>query len=248
MLNPKKLMSTKCIFCGSTDGYKSIEGELGATLKEHQFPYSLSDFETLSYRAYKCQNCGSSDRDRLYRLYLDKYEKFTKSSKVLDFAPSKLIEEYMRSRAGGYLSADLLIDGVDEKVDITDMAQFKDNTFNFFICSHVLEHVDDDSKALSELYRILKPGGKGILMTPVIDKPGVQDEDPTVTDVSERWRRFAQDDHVRLYEKSVFINRVKDAGFIIHEYGFWNLGIMPMIRNGIRLKSRLYVVEKGRQQ
>lgn len=240
----EKINETRCIFCGNTEGYSSIENGLGLTLKKYQFPYKLKDFETLSFKTYKCQNCGSSDRDRLYRLYLDKYGRFTKSSKVLDFAPSTLIDEYMRARAGGYRSADLLINDVDDKVDITNMTQYKDNTFNFFICSHVLEHVEDDTKALKELYRVLKPGGKGILMTPIINKHGIQDEDPTVVDVSERWRRFAQDDHVRLYEKSVFLDRVKAAGFTIHVYGFWNLGLLSFLRNGIRLKSRLYIVKK----
>ena len=143
-----------------------------------------------------------------------------------------------------YRSADLYMKNVDDKVDITDMKIYKDNTFDFFICSHILEHVEDDKAALSELYRVLKPGGMGILMTPVINKKGIQDEDPSVKNKHERIRRFAQDDHVRLYQRSVFIERVKAAGFKIHTYSYWNLGILNFLRNGIRFKSKLYVVEK----
>lgn len=236
----------KCIFCGNKVNYVSIEGDLGRKLKEHRFPYKLSDFETLSYRNYKCPKCGSSDRDRLYRLYIDKYERFTKKSQVLDFAPSRLIDEYLKSKKIQYRSADLLIDNVDDKVDITNMTIYEDNKFDFFICSHILEHVDDDSMALSELFRVLKPGGRGILMTPIIDKNGVQDEDPKIKSINERWRRFAQDDHVRLYQKDVFLKRVETAGFKVSQYDYKSLGLWSIIKNGITLKSKLYIVEKKR--
>lgn len=236
---------TWCNFCGQQVKFLSIEDSLGKQLSSHKFPYKLSDFETLSYKRYTCPNCGSSDRDRLYKLYIDKNENFKKSAKILDFAPSLLIENYLRPKAKGYRSADLLIDSYDDKVDVTNMKNYKDNTFDFFICSHVLEHVDDDKKALSELYRVLKKGGRGILMTPIINKSGVQDEDPKVKKVSERWRRFAQDDHVRLYEKKVFLERVKDAGFNVKQYSIWNLGLYTALRIGITPQSRLYVVEKN---
>lgn len=246
MLNFKlKKLFYKCTFCNKSSGYSSIQKDLGNKLNKFGFPHKLKDFETLSYKTYKCINCGSSDRDRLYKIYIDKFEKFTKKSDIVDFAPSALFEKYMRSRPGQYRTADMFIKNVDDNVDITDMKKYKDQSFDFFICSHILEHVTDDKKALNELHRILKNGGKGILMTPIINKTDIQDEDPTVTNTSERWRRFAQDDHVRLYEKSEFLNRVKDAGFNITVYSYRNLGIWNIIRNGIYLKSRLYVVTKG---
>jgi len=238
----------KCIICGQKTTFLSIESGLGQTLREARFPYELSDFETLSYKTYNCSNCGSSDRDRLYKIYFEKklHSDVGEKIKLLDFAPAELLERYLRARKDiSYRSADLLIEGVDDKVDITDMNIYKDNTFDFFICSHIIEHVSSDTKALSELFRVVKRGGKGILMTPIIDKNGVQDEDPSVTDIPERWRRFAQDDHIRLYEKKVFIKRVQNAGFRIKIYGFWNLGLFDFIENGIDLKSRLYIVEKA---
>lgn len=232
----------RCGLCGKEVKYVSIENDLGSKLKEYGFPYKLADFETISYRKYKCPSCGAADRDRLYKIYIDKFENFDKNTKILDFAPSKQIESYLRPKTN-YRSADLLIDGVDDKIDITNM-EYKNNTFDFFICSHILEHVDDDAKALSELYRVLKYGGRGILMTPIIDKNGVQDEDPSIKDVSERWRRFAQDDHVRLYQKDVFLNRVKQAGFVVRQYNYKSLGLWSIIKNGITLKSTLYILEK----
>lgn len=236
----------KCIFCHQKVDFTSIEDGLGKELKEAGFPYELGDFETLSYKTYGCPNCGVSDRDRLYKLYIDKYENFTNKTKILDFAPPLQLEQYIRPMSKGYRTADLLVGGVDDKVDITNMRKnYKDNTFDFFICSHILEHVSDDKKALAELCRVLKPGGRGILMTPIINKTGVQDDDPSVKKAAERWRRFAQDDHVRLYEKKVFLERVKATGFNVKEYGFWNLGTVNFIRNGLTFRSRLYIVSKG---
>lgn len=164
--------------------------------------------------------------------------------KLVDFAPSPSLQRYLKGLPNiSYRSADLMMEGVDDRIDITDMKSYKDNTFDFFICSHILEHVDD-VKALSELRRILKPGGRGILMTPIINKRGVFDEDMKVTDAAERWRRFAQDDHVRLYEKTEFISRVKAAGFKIHSLDGRHLGFFEFIKYGISLKSKLYIVEK----
>src|SRR5438876_10959977 len=125
-----------------------------------------------------------------------------------------------------------------------DLRVYDDNRFDFFICSHVLEHVLDDRKALTEMYRILKPGGKGILMVPIVLTISEIDEDPTVLDEGERWRRFGQNDHVRLYSKEGFIERVANAGFTIHQYGKEFFGEELLTRNGITLKSVLYVVEK----
>jgi len=136
------------------------------------------------------------------------------------------------------------LDGVDDIVDIVDMKLYNDNQFDFFICSHVLEHVSDDRKALCELYRILKPQGLGILMVPIILGLAEIDEDPSIKDESERWRRFGQHDHVRLYSKNGFIRRVRETGFFIHQYGKEYFGEMLFAQSGITNQSILYVVEK----
>jgi len=124
------------------------------------------------------------------------------------------------------------------------MRLYANNHFDFFICSHVLEHVQDDHKALSELYRILKPGGFGILMVPIILGLEKIAEDPFETDESERWRRFGQHDHVRVYSKEGFLKRARDAGFFIYQYGKEHFGERIFDQNGIANQSILYVVEK----
>ena len=121
-----------CTLCGNAEGYQPIEG-LAEKLAEAGFPYSLDDFETLSYKSYLCANCGSSDRDRLYKLYIEKVRPISKNSKVLDFAPPQKLMEYVKSITKNYRSADLLIESYDDKVDITNMKNYKNNTFDFFI-------------------------------------------------------------------------------------------------------------------
>lgn len=235
--------STRCNICNNTTDFRSIEEGLGAQLRDKGFPYSLDDFETLNYKHYLCQLCQSSDRDRLYKLYFDKYP-LKKHTRLLDFAPSTALQSCLKKiKNVEYRSADLYMKEVDDVVDITDMDLYSDESFDFFVCSHLLEHVDD-TKALSELYRVLKKGGKGILMTPIIDDDGVFDEDLSLNDISERWRRFAQDDHVRLYSKRVFLDRVSNSGFHINQLTSRNFSSRLFRTYGISEKSVLYIVEK----
>jgi len=197
--------------------------------------------------------CGSSDRDRLYALYIRDYLKGVKGDKavkIVDFAPSLPLSLFIKRLIERsepeviYLTADLCAEGVDDKIDITDMKLYGDNHFDFFICSHVLEHVEDDRKALHELHRILKAGGHGILMVPILLSTEEIEEDPAVVDVAERWRRFGQFDHVRLYSKSGFIQRVTESGFLVKQYGKEFFGEALFARTGISSQSILYVVQK----
>lgn len=117
---------------------------------------------------------------------------------------------FRRQIGAGYLTADLLLPA-DEKMDITGI-QHPDDSFDVVYCSHVLEHVPDDRKAMREFYRVLKPSGWAIFMIPItVDKTV---EDPTITDPQERLRLFGQDDHVRRYGPD-FVDRLQEAGFSV---------------------------------
>lgn len=217
---------------------------LGGVLTNYGHPYVLDDFETMNHRRYLCPVCGSSDRDRLYKLYIDKFLPPSGVRRVLEFAPVPALSAYLRGRADlEYRTADLMMSGVDDVVDITDMTMYADGSFDFFICSHILEHVSDDGAALSELYRILTPGGRGIVMTPVAPE-GAFDEDPAVTDEGERWRRFAQGDHVRLYDRSTLCSRIRKSGFELSALDSRTFGDDVFSRHGIAPGSVLYVVGK----
>jgi ubiquinone/menaquinone biosynthesis C-methylase UbiE len=89
---------------------------------------------------------------------------------------------------------------------------FDKNTFDAVLCNHVLEHVADDIKAMSEINRVLKPGGFAILQVPFFKPvPDVTFEDPTITDRRQREKVFGQDDHVRKYGRD-YAARIQRAG------------------------------------
>jgi len=213
---------------------------------EHGYLYSLDDAETLNYPAYTCPHCWASDRDRLFALYISRRVPKSEPISLLEIAPAKPLSDMVRRYGKITLrTADLMMTDVDDHIDITDMHCYADNTFDAFICSHVLEHVPDDAKALSELFRIVKPDGWGILMVPVILAADEIDEEPMLADVAERWRRFGQYDHIRTYSKSGLLQRIHNAGFGVKQLGDEFFGRDVFARHGISSKSVLYVVEKG---
>jgi len=69
-------------------------------------------------------------------------------------------------------------------------------------------------------------------------------EDPNCDSESERWHRFGQDDHVRLYSKQGFVDRATEAGFTVEQLGQHDFGITTFLKNGISQQSILYVVNK----
>ncbi|MCC7198212.1 MAG: methyltransferase domain-containing protein [Gammaproteobacteria bacterium] len=160
----------------------------------------------------QCAHCGSLERHRLAWLFIrnrtDLFDGSTKS--VLHVAPESCLEGRFRKRLGtSYLTADLLDDRAMVKMDVTNI-NFPDRSFDSIYCSHVLEHVSDDRKAMAEFHRILKEGGWAILLVPITSHKTI--EDPSITDPAERLRLFGQKDHVRRYGPD-YVERLRDAGF-----------------------------------
>ncbi len=110
-----------------------------------------------------------------------------------------------------YITTDLNSPIADVKADICDLP-FSNNEFDFIICNHVLEHIPDDTKAMQELYRILKPGGLAILQVPYNSDLEKTFEDDSITDPKERARIFGQYDHVRVYGMDYF-EKLRSIGF-----------------------------------
>jgi SAM-dependent methyltransferase len=142
---------------------------------------------------------------------------------ILHVAPDYGLYLWLKRRQGVHYTASDIdarryrhIDNV-RTANLMDMP-FESNTFDVVICSHVLEHVPDDSKAMRELHRVLKPGGTALLLVPLAMDGGGTDEDPTVTDPAERNRRYGQWDHVRLYGKNDFLSRLTEAGFEVSTF------------------------------
>jgi SAM-dependent methyltransferase len=231
--------------------YKPLPDYHLQKMRDAGWPYGFDRFETLNIQEYQCPDCGASDRDRLCALYLNEVlADWQRRIAMVDFAPAKALSEWTRRTLvergfnDSYRTADLWAEGVDDKVDITDLACYQSGTVDLFLCSHVLEHVADDRRAMRELHRILKSGGRGMLLVPLVRGLKEIDEDPTVTDVAERWRRFAQDDHVRLYSKREFLRRLREAGFVVREFGISHFGRRQFEAQAITESSVLYVVVK----
>lgn len=239
----------KCPVCSKRhNGFLPISSYYQENRNKYGYPYTFDDQETINPTQYICPSCNSSDRCRLYALYITKIlelNSFENNLSLLDIAPSQPLKKFLlKSPQIKYQSADKYMESVDLVVDITDMSEVLSESYDMFICSHVLEHVVDDKKALSELFRILKPGGIGILMVPIVLRIEQIDEDPTITDEETRWRRFGQFDHVRLYSKKGFIERVQEAGFTVYQYGVDYFGEEAFTECGISTKSILYIVRK----
>lgn len=155
----------------------------------------------------------SLERHRLFWLYLkNETTFFTESHKVLHFAPEQAFYKRFRKMKNlDYTTTDLNSPIADVKADICALP-FEDNSYDFLICNHVLEHIPDDAQAMRELYRVLAPGGTAIMQVPYDRNREETFEDDSITDPKERARIFGQYDHVRIYGMD-FFKKLEGAGF-----------------------------------
>ncbi|MEP6750998.1 MAG: methyltransferase domain-containing protein, partial [Bacteroidota bacterium] len=140
------LYTKECPVCEKkVKGFTPLPDYYFIESKKHGYPYSPDEAETLNYKEYACANCGASDRERLYALFINKYLDQTKKCRLLDIAPARPLRSFLKRKISIiYRCADLMDKDVDDTgVDIMNMA-YPDNSFDLFICSHVLEHVTDD--------------------------------------------------------------------------------------------------------
>jgi len=144
-------------------------------------------------------------------LYLEQEHLLDSKPRMLHFAPEKkALMPFLREQLGErYTTTDLSMKNVDAREDITRMS-FDSNSFDLIYCSNVLEHVDDDRSAMSELYRVLAPGGLAVIQVPI--RGEVTYEDASITDPHERYQHFGQADHVRYYGEDIQ-DRLSAAGF-----------------------------------
>jgi SAM-dependent methyltransferase len=204
--------------------------------------------EMTALDTYFCATCGASDRERLYAYWIRQQistGKMPRDTRVIHFSPEMGLSALIRNSNffDDYQTADLSNDGVDHNVDLLHLP-FENDSFDFFICSHILEHVQDDRKAIRELFRITKPQGYGILMAPIIVGLEKTLEDPSITSGAERWRLFGQDDHVRLYSHNDYVNRIEIAGFVLEQLDRSYFGANVFDRLGLKKTSILYIARK----
>ena len=176
-----------------------------------------------------CPNCGSLERHRLHWHFMVNRTNLLNSKKVLrilhvapeavfynKFNDNPLFDYVPCAKFGAGYTDEYPAKTID--VDITDI-RFEENSFDVIYCSHVLEHVTDDLKAMKEFYKVLKPGGWAMLQVP-LDKSRLKTyEDFSITDPKERERAFGQYDHVRVYGMD-YIERLKLAGFEVNQINY----------------------------
>jgi SAM-dependent methyltransferase len=162
----------------------------------------------------------SLERHRLLWLYLKNETDFFSAEKsVLHFAPEQcFLKRFRNLKNLEYTTTDLLSPIADVKADICNLP-FENNSYDIILCNHVLEHIPDDTKAMQELYRVMKPGGYGIFQIPQDLKRAETFEDNTITDKAERAKIFGQYDHVRVYGRDYF-DKLRSIGFKVEDVDY----------------------------
>jgi len=155
----------------------------------------------------------SLERHRLLWLYLNNETNFfSKTLKVLHIAPEQCFYNLFKNLKNiNYTTFDLNSPLADIKGDICNLP-FKENSFDFILCNHVLEHINDDKKAMKELYRVLNKNGTAILQVPINQKSSKTFEDSSIVDKKKRIEKFGQYDHIRLYGLDYF-KKLESFGF-----------------------------------
>ena len=212
-------------------------------------PYPYKSLQTFNWQSYSCPACDASDRERLIVLYLKRIGASfdpQRHYRVVEFAPSPALQRQLKHNpAFEYRSADLNRKNVDDQIDIRDMHPYRDESVDVFICSHVLEHVTEDRKAIGELYRVLAEDGFGVVIVPLINGMDETDEDKSTGSRESRFLRYGDGDHVRQYGIRDFQGRLKTAGFRVELLGKEFFGVETFLKAGIALDSVLYIVKKS---
>ena len=176
---------------------------------------------SVSREKFYCPKCGSMDRHRLVWLYLKNYtDIFSRKINLLHFAPeARMYHMLEQCETIEYHPVDLM-EGprVKELVDMCSIP-YPDNTFDVIYNSHVLEHIPDDLKAMSELYRCVKPASEGgfvLVMVPLFRSLDYTFENEDYDTDELRLKYFGQEDHVRKYGMDI-IDRLESVGFEVEE-------------------------------
>ncbi len=188
----------------------------------------------------------SLERHRLLWLYLQREtDLFTKSYKVLHLAPEQAFyKRFKKIKNLDYITADLYSPLADVKADITNLP-FDDNSFDVIFCNHVLEHIKDDTKAMQELFRVMKPNGWGVFQIPLDKNRDITFEDDSITDKDERTRIFGQYDHVRVYGMDYF-DKLRTIGFSVEALNFSaDLSEKEITKYALEKRELLPIVQKN---
>ncbi|PLL14253.1 SAM-dependent methyltransferase [Tabrizicola sp. TH137] len=186
----------------------------------------------------ECPSCGSLERHRLLKIYIDANKVNVNKCDLLHFAPENAVRRFLEPIVKNYVTADLFASDVDHAWNIENI-DAEDSSFDMIVCSHVLEHVKTE-QALRELFRVLRPGGLAILMVPICEGLEKSYVNPAITNASDRWAHFQQPDHDRIIGRD-FRDMVRNAGFELSE--FVAQGEQAVI-HGLVMGERIFLAHK----
>lgn len=172
----------------------------------------LKAFIKLPSNDLLCPSCGSLSRNRRLSALLK--ENNALHGNLLHFSPSRsLYRNFKKLNSINYYSSDFADEFIaDYHFDITKIEMDTD-FFDTIICYHILEHIEEDTQAMKELFRVLKPSGKCYIQTPY--KDGDIYEDERIITKEGRLKAFGQDDHVRIYSVEGLKKRLEICGFYV---------------------------------
>ncbi len=161
---------------------------------------------------------GARRRQRLVWHYLEnELDILTKKLKILHVAPELSYFEILKEQNNlEYVPGDKMVEGYSNQkgiknVDLTQL-EFEHSCFDYVIANHVLEHIPEDNKAMTEIFRVLKDGGIGVVTVPIDEKLDKTYEDSTIVSAKDRQKYFGQWDHVRQYGLDIK-TRFEEVGF-----------------------------------
>lgn len=237
-----------CPFCNLNTNFSLLPEYYFRTLQLHLFEYSIFNFETLNVYQYSCSLCGASERKRSIALFLK-----------LNFDPNKIlqalgidiifrqIELFFKKNFVffNYLTLDKYNSDANYQLDVENMSEINDNSFDLIICSHVLEHVSNPFNAVKEIYRILKKNGHAIILVPILLSIDKTIENPSYNTDESRWKHYGQNDHLRIFSKKDFLFLLKSVSFEVKEFGINYFGSDNFKKCGLTDTSTLYVCIKN---
>lgn len=163
---------------------------------------------------FECPVCQSHDRERHLLMYLNASNLMPRMerARILHFAPERHLQRFIRAvQPTQYVLGDLFPATADvQKIDLLAVP-YPEDYFDFVLANHVLEHVQDDTQALKEIFRVLRPGGHAILQTPYASGLTNTFEDPAIHSEPARLQAYGQEDHCRLYGQDLVL-RVEASG------------------------------------
>ncbi len=197
-------------------------------------------------RKTKCWACGATERERLIYIYLRDYMHLFDSAnkEILHIAPEPNLYKFLSTSKHNYICGDICVDNFPSSYNIKAVnilnLNIEDNRFDLIICNHVFEHIEEDCKAMKELYRVLKPGGIAVLQVPISMKLKNTYEDSSADTPEKRLAVFGQRDHVRIYGMD-YTKRLSEAGFRVE---IINIDVQKYSEYYINPKEALFICHK----